>query len=146
MSIMKQKLLFTIIVIFSAGMLSAQEGLKKFLYKGTIDKLPITLYLQEDTSGCGPKFYHGMYRYDNLSKWLYLEISDDEESRLVLVEGGITGIISVKLEGETLKGFWISPDGNRKLKVNLKEIPTTNKIMKSYDEKYEEVNYEMNDC
>ena len=87
-----------------------------------------------------------MYRYDNLSKWLYLEISDDEESRLVLVEGGITGIISVKLEGETLKGFWISPDGNRKLKVNLKEVPTTNKIMKSYDEKYEEVNYEMNDC
>lgn len=127
-------------------MLSAQEGLKKFLYKGTIDKFPVTLYLQEDTSGCGPKFYHGMYKYDNLSKWLYLEISDDEESRLVMIEGGITGIISVKKIGETLKGFWISPDGSRKLNVNLKEVPTTNRVMKSYDDRYDEVNYEMNDC
>ena len=143
---MKQKVFLIIILIFSAGMFSAQEGIKKFLYKGTIDKLPVTLYLLEDTSGCGPKFYYGMYRYDNVSNWLYLQISDDEESRLVMVEAGTTGIISVKIEGETLKGFWISPDGNRKLNVNLKEFPTTNKIMKSYDDKYEQVNYEMNDC
>ena len=75
-----------------------------------------------------------------------LTISDDEQSRLVMVEGGITGILSLKLSGETLKGFWISPDGARKLNVNLMEVPTTNKAMQSYDEKYENVNYEMNDC
>lgn len=143
---MRNTFLLSTLLLFSFINLSAQEGIKKFLYKGTIDKFPVTLYLQEDTSGCGPKFYYGMYKYDNLSNWLYLTISDDEESKLVMVEGGITGIISVKMSGETLKGFWISPDGNRKLNVNLKEIPTTNKTMKSFDEKYEEVNYEMNDC
>ena len=143
---MRNTFLLSTLLLFSFINLSAQEGIKKFLYKGTIDKFPVTLYLQEDTSGCGPKFYYGMYKYDNLSNWLYLTISDDEESKLVMVEGGITGIISVKMSGETLKGFWISPDGYRKLNVNLKEIPTTNKTMKSFDEKYEEVNYEMNDC
>ena len=87
-----------------------------------------------------------MYKYDNLSNWLYLEISDDEQNQLVMVEGGITGIISVKKSGENLKGFWISPDGKKKLNVNLKESPTTNKTMEKYDEKYDQVNYEMNDC
>ncbi|MFC6269154.1 hypothetical protein [Frigoriflavimonas asaccharolytica] len=142
----KLTIIFSILFIFIFGIISAQEGIKKFLYKGKIDKFPVTLYLQEDTSGCGPKFYYGMYKYDNLGTWLYLTISDDEQSRLVMVEGGITGILSLKLSGETLKGFWISPDGSRKLEVNLKEIPTTNKIMESYDRKYDEVNYEMNDC
>lgn len=143
---MKNTILLSFLFLLFCGTISAQEGMKNFLYKGTIDKFPVTLFLKEDTSGCGPKFYYGMYKYDNVSNWLYLTISDDEQSKLVMVEGGITGILSLKLSGETLKGFWISPDGNRKLNVNLKEVPTTNKTMKTYDDKYEEVNYEMNDC
>ena len=142
----KYSILFSTFLFFVFGMFSAQEGMKKFLYKGKIDKFPVTLYLQEDTSGCGPKFYYGMYKYDKLSKWLYLTISDDEQNKLVMVEAGITGILSLKLSGETLNGFWISPDGARKLNVNLKEIPTTNKAMETYDKKYDDVNYEMNDC
>lgn len=143
---MKNTLLLSFVFLFFCGFISAQEGVRNFLYKGTIDKFPVTLFLKEDTSGCGPKFYYGMYKYDDVSNWLYLTISDDEETKLVMVEGGITGILSLKLSGETLKVFWISPDGNRKLNVNLKEVATANKAMQSYDEKYERVNYEMNDC
>ena len=84
---MHKKLIFLSIFLGSFAVFSAQGGIKKFLYKGTIDKFPVTLYLQEETSGCGPKFYRGMYKYDNLSNWLYLEISDDEQNQLVMVEG-----------------------------------------------------------
>ncbi|WP_157727342.1 hypothetical protein [Chryseobacterium taklimakanense] len=138
-------MLLVLLMLVSIAKLSAQE-VKTYLYKGSIDKFPVTLYLHKEVSGCGPVFYKGMYKYDKLSKWLYLEISDDEQSRLVMVEGGITGILSLKKSGDTLQGFWISPDGSRKLTVQLKETPTTNKMMESYDRKYEDLNYEMNDC
>ncbi|SHK07732.1 hypothetical protein [Chryseobacterium polytrichastri] len=142
---MKFKITAFLCILFSFGKMNAQE-VKKHLYKGTIDKYPITLYLIEEISGCPTTSYTGMYKYDNISKWLYLEISDDEENRLVMVEGGITGIISVKKTGGVLQGFWISPDGNKKLNVNVKEVPTNAKTFQSYDEKYDQVNYEMNDC
>lgn len=138
-------MLLVLLMLVSIAKLSAQE-VKTYLYKGSIDKFPVTLYLHKEVSGCGPVFYKGMYKYDKLCKWLYLEISDDEQSRLVMVEGGITGILSLKKSGDTLQGFWISPDGSRKLTVQLKETPTTNKMMESYDRKYEDLNYEMNDC
>lgn len=142
---MKFKITAFLCLLIFAGKMSAQE-VKKHLYKGTIDKYPVTFYLIEEISGCPTTSYTGMYKYDNISKWLYLEISDDEENRLVMVEGGITGIISVKKTGGVLQGFWISPDGNKKLNVNVKEVPTTSKKLQSYDEKYDQVNYEMNDC
>ncbi|KMQ68636.1 hypothetical protein ACM39_07790 [Chryseobacterium sp. FH2] len=132
-------------MLFPFGKITAQE-IKKYLYKGTIDKFPVTMYLIEEISGCPTTSYRGMYKYDNVSNWLYLEIADDEENRMVMVEGGITGIISVKKTNDILKGYWISPDGNKKLNVNLKKIPTNSKVIQSYDEKYDQVNYEMNDC
>jgi len=142
---MKFKITAILLMLFSFGKISAQE-IKKYLYKGTIDKYPVTLYLIEEISGCPTTHYTGMYKYDNVSNWLYLEISDDEENRLVMVEGGITGIISVKKTGTALQGYWISPSGNKKLNVNIKEVPTNAKTLQSYDEKYDQVNYEMNDC
>lgn len=142
---MKFKITAFLCLLIFAGKMSAQE-VKKHLYKGTIDKYPVTFYLIEEISGCPTTSYTGMYKYDNISKWLYLEISDDEQNRLVMVECGITGIISVKKIGGALQGFWISPNGDKKLNVNVKEVPTTSKTLQSYDEKYDQVNYEMNDC
>lgn len=142
---MRLKITTILLFLFSFGSIHAQE-IKKHLYKGTIDKYPVTLYLVEEISGCPTTSYTGMYKYDNVSNWLYLDISDDEKSRLVMVEGGITGIISVKKINDTLKGYWISPDGNKKLNISLKEIPTNSKTLKPYEEKYDQVNYEMNDC
>ncbi|WP_053073307.1 hypothetical protein [Chryseobacterium sp. FH2] len=142
---MKIKCLLVAVLLFPFGKITAQE-IKKYLYKGTIDKFPVTMYLIEEISGCPTTSYRGMYKYDNVSNWLYLEIADDEENRMVMVEGGITGIISVKKTNDILKGYWISPDGNKKLNVNLKKIPTNSKVIQSYDEKYDQVNYEMNDC
>lgn len=132
-------------MIFLFGTISAQE-IKKYLYKGKIDQYPVTLYLVEEISGCPTTHYTGMYKYDQVSKWLYLDISDDEENKLVMVEGGITGIISVIRNGESLTGFWISPDGNKKLKVNLQKVPANSKTLQPFEEKYDQVNYEMNDC
>lgn len=142
---MKIKFLLFAFTLFGLGNLSAQE-IKKHLYKGTIDKFPVTLYLIEEISGCPTTSYRGMYKYDKVSNWLYLEISDDEQNKMVMVEGGITGIMSVKKTNDTLKGFWISPDGTKKLNVNLKETPANSKTIQSFDEKYDQVNYEMNDC
>lgn len=141
-----KKNLIVIIFLFTFCVASAQEGVVKFLYKGTVDKMPVTLYLVEETTGCGPKIYSGMYQYDKLSKWLYLGISDDEENQLVMVEGDITGIISVKKMGKSLQGFWISPDGKKKLDVNLKEVTVSQKVMDTLFEKFDQVAYEMNDC
>ncbi|WP_326983361.1 hypothetical protein VUJ46_02090 [Chryseobacterium sp. MYb264] len=101
---MKIKTLLIAAALFCFSKISAQE-IKKHLFKGTIDQFPVTLYLVEEVSGCPTTNYSGMYKYDKVSNWLYLDISDDEENRLVMVEGGITGIISVKKVGETLKGF-----------------------------------------
>lgn len=142
---MKTKLLLITFFLTAFTTIAAQET-KKHLYKGTIDKYPVTLYLIEEISGCPSTHYSGMYKYDNVSNWLYLEISDDETSRLVMVEGGITGIISVKQTGDLLKGYWISPDGNKKLNVNLKKVPMDKKAVQNYDQKFDQVNYEMNDC
>lgn len=142
---MKIKILSFLMMMFFFGNTSAQE-IKKHLYKGNIDKYPVTLYLVEEISGCPTTHYSGMYKYDNASEWLYLEISDDEENKLVMVEGGITGIISVKRNGENLTGYWISPDGNKKLNVTLKKAPVNSKTLKPYEERYDQVNYEMNDC
>ena len=54
---MKSTILLSYLFLLFFGTISAQEGVKNFLYKGTIDKFPVTLFLKEDTSGCGPKFY-----------------------------------------------------------------------------------------
>jgi len=144
-NIMKIKTYIIAILLFFFGKIPAQE-VKKQLFKGKIDTFPVTLYLVEEISGCPSTSYSGMYKYDRLSNWLYLEISDDENSRLVMVEGGITGIMSLKRKGDVLKGFWISPDGIKKLNVDLKKVPTDPKTIQSYEEKYDQVNYEMNDC
>lgn len=122
------------------------QDVKNYIYKGNIGDMPITLYLQKEVSGCGPIFYRGMYQYDKKSKWLYLEISDDEENKLVMVEGGITGILSLKINGNNLNGFWIAPDGNKKLNVTLKNTNATKKNLESLQVKFEELNYEMNEC
>ncbi|MCW3162251.1 hypothetical protein [Chryseobacterium oryctis] len=142
---MKYKFFLITLFLMCFSNFSAQE-IHKYLYKGTIDKLPVTLFLIEEISGCPTTHYSGMYKYDKVSNWLYLEISDNEDDKLVMVEGGITGIISVKKTGDNLKGFWISPDGNKKLNVNLQKVKTNAKTIQPYDEKYEQVNYEMNDC
>lgn len=143
---MKTRILFIALVLSAISMLSAQEGIKKFVYKGNVGKFPVTMYLIEETTGCGPKIYSGMYQYDKLSKWLFLKIEDDEQNRLIMVEGLITGILSLKKSGEALTGYWISPDGSKKLDVRLKEIPATIKTLETYDRTYETVNYEMHDC
>lgn len=116
------------------------------VYQGKMDKYTITLFLREEISGCGPSSFTGMYKYDNLSKWLFFEISDDEETRLVCVEAGITGILSLKKIGKILEGFWISPDGNKKLKVKLIEKPSDKTQLKKLSDTLDKLNYEMNDC
>ncbi|MDI9311467.1 MAG: hypothetical protein QM535_14740 [Limnohabitans sp.] len=123
----------------------SQEQVYK-VYQGKMDKYNITLFLREEISGCGPSSFTGMYKYDNLSKWLFLEISDDESNKLVLVEAGITGILSLKKTGKILEGFWISPNGNKILKVKLIEKPSGKTQLKKLSDTLDKLNYEMNDC
>lgn len=139
-----KNLLLAILLLFF-GTISAQDT-KTYVYKGTVEKMPVTLFLIKETTGCGSIFYRGMYRYDKVSNWLQVEISDDEENRLVMVETGITGILSVQKNRDTLSGFWISPNGTRKLNVQLQEVPATNATKDQYQNKFDELNYENNAC
>ena len=140
-----KKIYLNLFLILFGQCVFAQE-VKTYLYKGTIDKMPVTLYLIENISGCPSTTYEGMYKYDKISNWLQLEISDDEDKKLVMVENRITGILSLKKQNNSLNGYWISPDGNKKLNVQLKEVPLTNKIKEELEDKFEKVNYENHDC
>lgn len=54
-------MLLVLLMLVSIAKLSAEE-VKTYLYKGSIDKFPVTLYLHKEVSGCGPVFYKGMYK------------------------------------------------------------------------------------
>ena len=136
-----------LILFFCLVKVSAQEETKVYLYKGNIDgNKPVTLYLRQEISGCPTISYSGIYKYNHVSNWLFLEISDDGKNQFVMVESGITGVLMMMIIGNTLQGKWISPDAKKQLNVFLKEIPMTAKETQSYENQYEQLNYELNDC
>ncbi|MGL6128612.1 hypothetical protein BBI01_21940 [Chryseobacterium artocarpi] len=118
------------------------------LYKGTINgKMPVTLFLQSVENGCGgDPFYNAMYRYEKVSNWLELSVTEGVKQQFAMVENGFTGLMILKKDGETMNGVWISPDNKKQLPVQLKKVSVSKKEMETYEEKMEKVNYENHDC
>ncbi|RYZ46655.1 MAG: hypothetical protein EOP49_22980 [Sphingobacteriales bacterium] len=123
------------------------QKVKSTLYKGSIDNMPVTLYLKTIPNECGaPDNYMAMYRYDKKSNWLQLEVATNEQHNWCMTEVGFTGVMILKTAAQTATGIWISPDGKRQLKVSLKQQPMADPEQKKMEDKLEQVNYENNDC
>ncbi|WP_165850761.1 hypothetical protein [Chryseobacterium sp. 5_R23647] len=52
----------------------------------------------------------------------------------------------LKRNSENLQGLWISPDGKKQLKVNLKKIIQSKAEIEKMEEELEKANYSANDC
>ncbi|HCM34227.1 hypothetical protein [Chryseobacterium sp.] len=142
---LKQILLILTIAICSIS-LRAQSN--PTLYKGTMNgKMPITLFIQAIENGCGgDPYYDAMYRYDKVSNWLQLSVTEGVKQQLAMVEEGFTGLMIVKKEGDMMNGTWISPDGKKQIPVELKKVTISKKEIESYQDKMEKLNYENHDC
>jgi len=124
------------------------QNSNSYLYKGKIDgKMPITMYLKSQNNDCTAELvYDGMYKYNNVSNWLQLEISQNNKNQFIFTEHGFTGVLILQKTKDGFKGIWISPDTKRQLKVELQKQILNKKDKETYEEKFEKVNYENNDC
>ncbi|SIT20826.1 hypothetical protein SAMN05421786_10910 [Chryseobacterium ureilyticum] len=137
-----------LILTFITSFISLKAQNSSALYKGTVDgKMPVTLFLQSVENGCGgDPFYNAMYRYEKVSNWLELNVTEGVKQQFAMVEEGFTGLMILKKEGETMNGIWISPDHKKQLPVQLKKVSISKKEMEGYEEKMEKVSYENHDC
>lgn len=124
-----------------------EEG--SYYYKGNINKESATFYIKiEDPCGGEPR-YSGMYKYDKTDNWtgLYGEINF-ENDKLHFIEYKFTGVFFLDLSTfNDIKGYWISPDVQQKLPVDIKLVPKLDKKQKEkLDEILERLYYIANDC
>ena len=76
----------------------------------------------------------------------FIKTFSEKNNRYTFVEYNNTGVLLLKKENGILNGYWISPDGEKKLKVNLKKVKTTKAKITELNEKLEYEKYITNDC
>ena len=128
--------------------ISLQAQNSSTLYKGTVNgKMAITLFFQSVDSDCGSGvYYNAMYKYDNVSNWLELNVTEGTQKQFAMVEERFTGLMIIKKEGDMMNGTWIGPEGKKQLPVQLKKVTVSSKEMEKYRSKMEQINYENHDC
>ena len=119
-----------------------------YCYKGKMDgKMPITMFIKSQDNGCTADLvYQGMYKYDGVSNWLQLEISQNKSGQFIFVEYHFSGVMILKKTPDGFSGLWISPDTKKQLKVELHKENLNEKDRMNLEDKFEKVNYENNDC
>lgn len=143
---MLKQILLTLTFTISFISLHAQNS--STLYKGMVNgKMPITLFLESVENGCGgDPYYNAMYRYEKVSNWLQLSVTEGVKQQFAMVEEGFTGLMILKKDGDVMNGTWISPDGKKQIPVELKKVTINKKEMESYQDRMEKLNYENHDC
>ncbi|UKB78671.1 hypothetical protein [Chryseobacterium sp. MEBOG07] len=136
------------ILAFTMTFISLQAQNSSTLYKGTVNgKMAITLFFQSVDSDCGSGvYYNAMYKYDNVSNWLELNVMEGAQKQFAMVEERFTGLMIIKKEGDIMNGTWIGPDGKKQLPVQLKKVTVSTKEMEGYRSKMEQINFENHDC
>jgi hypothetical protein len=136
------------ILAFTMTFISLQAQNSSTLYKGTVNgKMAITLFFQSVDSDCGSGvYYNAMYKYDNVSNWLELNVTEGTQKQFAMVEQHFTGLMIIKKEGDMMNGTWIGPDGKKQLPVQLKKVTVSSKEMEKYRSKMEQINFENHDC
>lgn len=144
------KIITTLILVFSSLILNAQQILAQEKYVGTIDgKINISFYLKIEETGCPNVIASGIYKYtDNKSgNWILLDTTFSEKAQqYTFVEHYNTGLMLLKRNSDNFQGLWISPDGKKQLKVNLKKIKQTKFEIEKMEDELEKANYNANDC
>ncbi|WP_157754318.1 hypothetical protein [Lysobacter capsici] len=136
----------------NAAEVEGRDATTTTLYKGRVGARAVTLYLKSEAAPCGGdrRLISAIYRYDGVSKWLLLQATDDRKGHLALVESGlgtgVTGAMMLVDKGGTLKGKWISPDGERLLPVQLSKTAMGKAERDKLDDQLERTVYENNDC
>ena len=140
--------ILTIILFILISNLTFGQNTNSYLFKGKIDgKMPITMYLKSEDNSCTTKLnYQGMYKYNGVSNWLQLEISQNDKDQFIFTEYNFTGVLILQKTKDGFNGIWISPDTKKQLKVELKKEILTEKEKQIYEEKFEKVNYENYEC
>ncbi len=144
------KLLKFILILLLCNIVNAQLVIAEELYQGTINgELKISLYLKMQETGCPSTIVNAIYKYDNnkTNNWILLDVIFSENNNwYTLVEHYNTGVLLLKKEGEVFTGYWISPDGEKKLKVNLRKVKTKKSKITELNDKLEYENYSASDC
>jgi len=136
----------------NAAEVEGRDATATTLYKGRVGERAVTLYLKSEPAPCGGdrRLISAIYRYDGVSKWLLLQATDDRKGHLALVESGlgtgVTGAMMLVDKGGTLRGKWISPDGERLLPVQLSKTAVGKAERDKLDDQLERTVYENNDC
>lgn len=144
---MKITTIFLLLISFFSN---AQQIISQEKYVGTIDgKINISFYLKIEETGCPSIIASGIYKYtDNKSaNWILLDTTFSEKAQqYTFVEHYNTGIMLLKRNSENLQGLWISPDGKKQLKVNLKKIIQSKAEIEKMEDELEKAKYSANDC
>ncbi len=146
------KHLFSILIICLAALFANAQTIEKAaIYKGAVGEFPVTLFMIPIENDCGiPHHYAAMYQYNDKSLWLQLSVSYNKHKDFLLVEqsgsGDFTGMLLLKKKDSSFSGSWISPDGKRKLNVQLKPVKASAQELEKYRDKWERINYENYDC
>jgi len=146
---MKSKIATFVLFLLSTYAYS-QKIISQELYEGKIDdKIEISLYLKVAENGCPTIYSEGIYKYkSNKNKeWILFNITFSEsQNQFTMVEHFNTGILLLKRENNQLIGLWISPDGKKQLKVELKKVKINPKLIETLENALDNENYQANDC
>lgn len=144
---MKTKSITLTLCIICLALSAIGQTPASLLFKGTVGTRAATLYLRPGSNSCtGATEYTGMYKYDRVSKWLALNIQNDEAGHLLMVEQPMTGLLLMIRHSNTIDGAWHSPDGKRSIRVKLTQSSLSPQERAVMEENFEKTNYEANDC
>ena len=144
------KPLITLLTLVFFSFSFSQRIISQEFYEGKIDgKNEISLYFKVQENGCPTTEINAIYKYksNKTGEWILLDVFFNEgENQYTLVEHFNTGILLLKKENGTLKGLWISPEGKKQLKVELKKVKVSKSEIENLENALEKENYEANDC
>jgi len=145
---MKPFITFLAIAFFSFSF--SQKIISQEFYEGKIDgKIDISLYFKVHENGCPTTEMSAMYKYksNKVGEWILLDVFFTEgKNQYTLVEHFNTGVLLLKKENGTLNGLWISTDGKKQLKVQLKKVKVSNSEIETLEKALDNEYYQANDC
>lgn len=142
-----KKLTAIILFLFSTFSL-AQDTFRFFYAEGLMDgKMKVTMVGTSNVWDCTAETYYTvMYKYDNVSNWLLLDVDHDGKNNFSMVEYGFTGLMILKETPKNFNGIWISPDQKKQLKVNFEKKKVSEAQQERLIQILDELNYTNNEC
>lgn len=116
----------TVMLLLFAFSTAFSQGPK--LFRGTVGKFPVTLFLQDLDVGTHADQISGAYKYGSQTGYSLLNGYRNNSGNFVLVElstANFSGIFTGKLSGKTFSGNWTNDGGTKILPFQLAEVRAT---------------------